>query len=317
MPRGIRLDLTGQVFGLLTVLEKDVNYKKEHNLNNKLVYWKCRCECGNITTVGANALTSGNTRSCGCLNYNRYNDLTGQRFNMLTVLEKDYDANRRDRHMFWKCKCDCGKIVSISGSNLLRGAYSCGCYNSTGKIVDITGETFGALTVLEFVKTNDQRDSLWLCQCKCGKRVVRSKSSLRSESYSSCGCITMSNGVKKIENILLQNNITFVREQTFDSCRFPDTNALARFDFYINNEFLLEFDGAQHYGRSEKFFNYETIHEHDIFKNNWCFENNIKLKRIPYWALNKITLQNILDDTFLIQKEETTDGIISEKEKTE
>src|SRR6185436_16802762 len=29
--------------------------------------WICKCDCGQITEVFANSLTSGNTRSCGCL----------------------------------------------------------------------------------------------------------------------------------------------------------------------------------------------------------------------------------------------------------
>lgn len=31
------------------------------------VMWECECSCGNITQVAGPALTSGNTKSCGCL----------------------------------------------------------------------------------------------------------------------------------------------------------------------------------------------------------------------------------------------------------
>lgn len=37
-------------------------------------------------------------------------DLTGQKFNRLTVLEFDCI---KDKRTYWKCKCDCGKIISI------------------------------------------------------------------------------------------------------------------------------------------------------------------------------------------------------------
>lgn len=30
-------------------------------------YWRCRCDCGNEVEVPVGRLTSGNTRSCGCL----------------------------------------------------------------------------------------------------------------------------------------------------------------------------------------------------------------------------------------------------------
>lgn len=53
-------DLTGQKFGRLTVLEKDVNSLKRSR-------WICRCECGKIKYIYATLLKQGNTNSCGCL----------------------------------------------------------------------------------------------------------------------------------------------------------------------------------------------------------------------------------------------------------
>lgn len=55
-----RRDLTGQVFGRLTVIE--VAEAKMHGR----VAWQCACSCGNKTTVLGWSLTSGNTKSCGC-----------------------------------------------------------------------------------------------------------------------------------------------------------------------------------------------------------------------------------------------------------
>lgn len=59
-----RKNLTGQRFGRLTVLEiaeppcgrKRTTYR-----------WRCRCDCGNLTVVSTNDLTTGKTQSCGCL----------------------------------------------------------------------------------------------------------------------------------------------------------------------------------------------------------------------------------------------------------
>lgn len=54
-------DLTGSVFIRLTV-EGYVG-----KIDKKNHYWKCKCECGEtIITLGF-SLTSGNTKSCGCL----------------------------------------------------------------------------------------------------------------------------------------------------------------------------------------------------------------------------------------------------------
>lgn len=55
-------DLEGKKFGKLTVLEK--TDKKDVS---RCYIWRCRCDCGKEVLVPTNCLTSGNTRSCGCL----------------------------------------------------------------------------------------------------------------------------------------------------------------------------------------------------------------------------------------------------------
>jgi len=57
-------NLLNQKFGKLTVIEET-----QERDNAGCVIWKCQCECGNITYVSTNALTSNNTISCGCINY--------------------------------------------------------------------------------------------------------------------------------------------------------------------------------------------------------------------------------------------------------
>ena len=58
---GKLVDLTGQKFGRLTVIERAG--KTAHGEHAK---WLCRCECGNVITAASNNLRSGNTTSCGC-----------------------------------------------------------------------------------------------------------------------------------------------------------------------------------------------------------------------------------------------------------
>lgn len=63
-------DLKGKKFGKLTVIERDLKryYKdRDSNKNKYCVYWICRCECGNITSVSSYSLKNGITKSCGCL----------------------------------------------------------------------------------------------------------------------------------------------------------------------------------------------------------------------------------------------------------
>lgn len=56
-----RIDLTGQKFGMLTVVEKCGKDKSGKN-----VLWLCECECGGITKVSTSHLRCGHAQSCGC-----------------------------------------------------------------------------------------------------------------------------------------------------------------------------------------------------------------------------------------------------------
>lgn len=56
-------------------------------------------------------------------------DITGQKFNRLTVLEfAGYKEMKSGRRTLWKCQCDCGNIVYATGNALQRNnTKSCGC----------------------------------------------------------------------------------------------------------------------------------------------------------------------------------------------
>ena len=114
-------DLTGQVFGKLTV----VNFA---GISNKRAMWLCKCECGTEKAVRGDKLTSGNTKSCGCLveSNKSITDLTGQTFGKLTVVS--LAGINKNRHAKWLCKCECGTEKAVRGDKLTSGnTKSCGC----------------------------------------------------------------------------------------------------------------------------------------------------------------------------------------------
>ena len=55
------IDLTGNVFGKLTVIERN-GYNKY-----KQITWKCKCKCGNTVNIVGHRLRYNETKSCGCL----------------------------------------------------------------------------------------------------------------------------------------------------------------------------------------------------------------------------------------------------------
>lgn len=119
----IDYSIIGSRFGHLTVLEFS------HLDNHRQSHWLCRCDCGNMTIVQRANLTSGGTKTCGCLQHNRMIDnLSGRRFGRLTVVGFDHTDARGNT--YWLCECDCGNETIVQRGNLLSGGtLSCGCYS--------------------------------------------------------------------------------------------------------------------------------------------------------------------------------------------
>lgn len=312
-------DLTGKVFGEWTVLYRNYDFEHQRELEHKpkKVYYKCRCSCGKeVNVVGANLVNSTST-NCGCKRIGHYRDLTGLKFGRLLVLEKDNfyrkQNNLKEASTYWKCLCDCGTIKTVCADSLINGkTKSCGCYNlecihrpKPERRINIANQIFGFLIALEpLEETNADHGTIWKCQCQlCGNIVNVPYSYLVSGDTKSCGCLTRSYGEEKIRQILLNNNIPFEEQKSFETCRFPDTNWKGFFDFYVNNSFLLEYDGIQHY-KANGFFSDEAglkkQKERDKFKNEWCRNNHIPLKRIPYYDIKNITYKDIMGDKYLI-----------------
>lgn len=113
---GKRIDITGQVFGELTVL-----HQVERSESGG-TYWACQCSCGNTIKADSSNLRRGKANSCGC---KKYIDITNQRFGRLVahrLVEND------KRGAFWYCTCDCGGDTTVNGNILRSGrTLSCGC----------------------------------------------------------------------------------------------------------------------------------------------------------------------------------------------
>jgi hypothetical protein len=119
------INLSGQQFGRLTVLRRGrlVGHKR---------YWRCRCACGVVKEVRADALHTDGTRSCGCLQREAvrsrgYHHTRGERFARLVIIRQAGVTKRHGR--IYLCLCDCGKRVRVQ-ARFLRGGLtrSCGCY---------------------------------------------------------------------------------------------------------------------------------------------------------------------------------------------
>jgi len=253
------IDITGQKFGLLTVIE---NVGK---IDGRNYYWKCKCDCGEYTTVLGTSLRNGNTKSCGCLRnkglilYNQKMSEEakipiGARFGKLTVIEDLGLRKQTESHnrRWYKCKCDCGNECEVMGNMLKQGQkHSCGCINSYGEYI--------------IIKILQENNILFNHNVVCKELLQDYQRPLRFDFE------------------ILNNDGTINRYIEFDGRQHtygPDT---------------------EYWSRSEDTL--ETILERDNIKNAFCKKHNYKLIRIPYYHKN-ITLEDIMSDKFEVGKEE-------------
>ena len=239
-------------------------------------------------------------------------DITNQKFNRLTVLYRNGSSGGKAK---WHCICECGNECDVIGQYLRNGhTKSCGCYQKekTGEAArknakNLTNQKFNFLTALE--PTNKRQGSciVWKCLCECGTITYVASSDLILSKTKSCGCQKNSFGEIEIENILKKNNISYKKEVCFSDLK-STRNGFLRYDFaiYENDKIirLIEFDGEQHYNKNDFnpkwHFNFDLLKENDNIKNNYAKKYNIPLVRIPYWERDKITLDMIMGDNYLV-----------------
>lgn len=95
----------------------------------------------------------------------------------------------------WLFKCDCGgeKITTVSKVRV-GDVKSCGCiWRKSRARIDITGQRFGRLTVLDF------KDGKWRCRCDCGNITFRKHQELLRAGTPSCGCL-ITDGILQIKH---------------------------------------------------------------------------------------------------------------------
>ena len=302
IPLGKGIDVSYKTFGKFVPLYRTLNQKER-------TYWVCYCMCGNpdsIKPYDISSVRAGRSKSCGCLQKidkikQRNENIVGTIVNGWTIIEAlPYNGG----HKYYKCECNCEKHTQkIARLDSLKANYAgCDfCSNNPNKLIDLTGQKFGHWTVLE-KSSSKEGHTMWRCQCDCTQKTVRDIDAyrLKNKRSTSCGCDSRSFGEKTIAFLLDNQNIPYIQEQSFPSCKMKKYGQL-RFDFYVDNQYLIEYDGEQHFIERPKGWNspekLKQIQERDAFKNNWCKENHIPLIRIPYTHLNKLCIEDLLLET--------------------
>ena len=67
------------------------------------------------------------------------------------------------------------------------------------RLIDLTGQKFGLLTVVKFSRQDRRGNALWECLCECGKVSIKAGYHLKSGNTKSCGCLRSRQNAKFVD----------------------------------------------------------------------------------------------------------------------
>ena len=155
----------------------------------------------------------------------------------------------------------------------------------------------------DLVKFNTISDKIKIICPEHGLFTQRVDSHLNGHMCKFCS-LRNSRGEFLIKTYAEKNNHEFFHNHTFPDCKHK---GLLFFDFYFPKyNMCIEFDGIQHF-EINKYFGGEKSFEdqkiRDEIKNEYCIKNNIKLIRINFKEITKIS--EILNLIFIKNNMET------------
>lgn len=102
------------------------------------------------------------------------------------------------------------------------------------KAKDLTGQTFGRLTVLKqaghSVEPSGQKKLLYLCECSCGAVVTVRANSLREGRTKSCGCLKREHGIQLGVSYSNRKTNRYEFDGEVGKCYFSNANSYFLFD---------------------------------------------------------------------------------------
>lgn len=208
-------DLTGQRFGKLVALEGH----SEQRGSKKRIYWKCLCDCGNISYIVADSLRNGTSRSCGCS-------------------KKEFFAQSKKRSNEYVIDGDVAKVYTRKGTEFLvdtddlnrvlkicwverKGGYICGKNMDTRKVVNLH----------RYILNLNENDKVFV------DHINRNPLDNRKSNLRTCTCAENTRNKKTLKsNKVGVNGVSYIKERKKWLARIMKDGVLYELGAYVNIE---------------------------------------------------------------------------------
>lgn len=195
--RADRNNLTGLVFGRLTVVERT-----EERRRNAVV-WKCKCSCGEYKVTTADMLKRGQVRSCGCLQAEKRATFIptskGKSKYTTDSVSKEVAVSGcrllseySDLKTKMRIECPCGNVFSRTFPEFKRYNKECPkcsykhSQNKRRLSLEHVQAYLKKIGVSLLSKTYENKDTPLAIRCKCGKTFMRTLGSFKTQGAHYC-----------------------------------------------------------------------------------------------------------------------------------
>ena len=227
----------------------------------------------------------------------REKSLVGNVYEKWTVM---YPTVKTKNNRKYVCHCECGTVRAVNAASLKAGrTLSCGCKGQNADGIKLKpGMTWGKIKILaDTGRRTNKKEIIFRCEDEDGVIFEDKSTNIKNGNTKSAG---LSAGELVIYKLLTNHN-----HQLIPHYKVSLDDFIGTFDFFIDDIYMIEFDGEQHFKKG--LFNDDDltyIRKHDKQKNAYCFENNIPLIRIPY-TVTDIKIEDLLLETsaYVLTKE--------------
>lgn len=225
----------------------------------------------------------------------RESSLVGNTYGKWKVM---YPTEKVKNNRKYVCYCSCGTVRAVNAASLRANrTLSCGCLGQNANGIKLEpGMTWGTIKILEDTGRRTLKgEIIFRCEDSDGVIFEEKSTNIKNGNTKSAG---LSSGELQIYRLLKGSGHTIEPHYKIQLGDFIGT-----FDFFVDSKYIVEFDGQQHF--KEGLFNEDLtyVRTHDKQKNQWCYDNQIPIIRIPYYAI--IKLEDLLLETseYVLTKE--------------
>ena len=256
---------------------------------NSETHMRYICKCGDESIITyQNFKKSPNCRKCGTI------AMANKRRLPYEFIKSEFEKegcklisetyHNRNELLDYICKCGNPAKTSYSHFNNAGHCRKCGIieqHNSMRHSYEYIRQIFVDNDCILLEKEYKNALQKLKYQCSCGDIGLTSLSDFRNGNR--CGCLkNKSIGEIQIKFFLESLNLQYIFQKKYANCK---NKRQLSFDFLVDNKFIIEFDGGQHFEPITKFHGidgFKNQQKRDTIKNKYTIQNKIPILRISY-----------------------------------